>query len=329
MKIRNLLEITDKILSDSSFTIPEKQALDMVSLPVEHLFDLLACTNRIRHQNKKNTVFACSIVNAKSGRCSQNCAFCAQSSFHQTGIKTWPLMSEDDLLQRAIEMHKAGATQFSIVTSGLCMTPKELDQVCRTAEKIRKATDLNLCASLGMVSNENAHALMESGISRYHHNLETAESFFKNICTTHQFTDNIKTIENARSAGMKICSGGIAGLGESWKQRVELAFTLKALDVDSIALNFLNPIFGTRLANQPIMSPVEALKCICLFRFVNPAKDITICGGREITLQDFQSMIFAAGANGIMAGNYLTTGGRDIHSDWQMTEALDLTIKGI
>ncbi len=329
MKSRYIFEITDKILIESRFEVSEQQALDMVKTPVKDLFDLLACTNRIRHENKANKIFACSIVNAKSGRCSQNCAFCAQSSFHQTGIETWPLMQEDELLRRAVEMQKAGATQFSIVTSGLSMTPKELDRVCRTAEKIRKKTSLHLCASLGMVSKENVYALKESGIKRYHHNLETAESFFKNICTTHRFADNIKTIENARSAGMKICSGGIAGLGESWKQRAELAFTLKALDVDSIALNFLNPIPGTRLSNRPIMTPVDALKCICLLRFVNPTKDITICGGREITLRDFQSMIFAAGANGIMAGNYLTTSGRNIHSDWDMTGALGLNIEGI
>ncbi len=296
---------------------------------IEDMFDLLALTNRLRRSRKNNHVFACAIVNAKSGACSQDCAFCAQSSYHNTRIETYPLIGEEELLQRAVESQTAGATQFSMVTSGHGLKRKKIDRICRAAERIRKETDLNLCASLGMIGLEQAGQLRESGISRYHHNLETAESYFPRICTTHEYTEDIETIERVRKAGLKICSGGIMGLGETWEQRVELARTLEDLDVDSIPINFLNPIKGTRMEKRPPLPPMEALACVALFRLMHPQRDIAVCGGREIVLRDFQSLLFAAGANGIMIGNYLTTGGRDAKDDLEMIAASGLEIYGI
>ncbi|WP_051564231.1 biotin synthase BioB [Desulfovermiculus halophilus] len=293
--------------------------------PDQDLFDLLAVTNRIRRRNKQSQIFICSIVNAKSGSCSQDCAFCSQSAHHRTDIKNYPLLDEDELVSKAQESQAAGATQFSFVTSGRQLNQKEMDQVCRAAGKIRKQTDLSLCASLGMIDLEQATQLRESGVSRYHHNLETAESFFHHVCTTHEYSEDIETIHQARSAGLKVCSGGIMGLGETWEQRAELARTLRDLEVDSVPINFLHPIQGTKMESRPLVPPKVALACIGLFRLVLPKADIGICGGREITFRDLQALVFAAGANGIMVGNYLTTGGRDASHDRDMTAAMGLT----
>ena len=219
-------------------------------------------------------------------------------------------------------MAAAGATNYSVVTSGAFLSVAELDVVCEVARRLKATTDLTLCASVGLLDRDAARRLKDAGISRYHHNLETARSHFETICSTHDYDDDIRSVRMAKAAGMKVCCGGIFGMGESWAQRVELAFTLKELDVDSVPLNFLNPIPGTPLAKRPLLSPMEALKVIALYRFIHPEKDITICGGREATLNDFQSWIFAAGANGLMVGNYLTTKGRSLDMDMQMIAAL-------
>ena len=171
---------------------------------------------------------------------------------------------------------------------------------------------------MGLLKQDAAWRLKEAGISRYHHNLETARSFFDTICSTHDYEEDIETVRVAKDAGMRVCSGGIFGMGETWAQRVELAFTLKSLDVDSVPINFLHPIKGTRMGMRPLLPPMEALKIIALYRYIHPRKDITICGGREATLKDFQSWTFAAGANGIMVGNYLTTLGRNMEMDMEM-----------
>ena len=178
-----------------------------------------------------------------------------------------------------------------------------------------------LCVSIGMLDEKMAKKLVSSGISNFHHNLETARSYFNQICTTHDYDEDIETIQIAAASGLNVCSGGIMGLGETWEQRVELAFTLKELNVRSIPLNFLNPVKGTKFENRPLMSPLDALKCIALYRFIHPDKDITICGGREPVLKDFQSWVFMAGANGLMIGNYLTTKGRHTGMDLEMMDS--------
>ena len=222
-------------------------------------------------------------------------------------------------------MHASGATYYSIVTSGHSLTNEEIEQICKAVRDIKAKTDLVVCGSLGMLSEKSAKKLIESGMTRYHHNLETAESHFDKICTTHKYSEDIDTINLAINHGFNVCSGGIFGLGESWAQRVELAFTLKALDIDTIPINFLNPIAGTKMESMELVSPLDAIKIIALVRIINPEKNITICGGRETTLKDFQPWIFPAGTNGLMIGNYLTTSGRDITMDIDMIEAYGLT----
>ncbi|MBU4415015.1 MAG: biotin synthase BioB, partial [Proteobacteria bacterium] len=249
------------------------------------------------------------------------------SAHHKTGIESYPLLDKEKMVNNSILMEKAGATKYSMVTSGHSLSDGEIDSIGHTAEEINKKTDLSVCASLGQLTEPMAIKLKEMGVTTYHHNLETARSYFDQICTTHDYDEDIQTVKIAKSAGLRVCSGGILGLGETWAQRVELAFTLKELDVDSIPINFLNPIPGTRMENRSLIPPMEALKSIAIFRFINPDKDITICGGREKTLGDFQSWIFMAGANGIMIGNYLTTKGRSAEMDIDMIRQIDLSIE--
>jgi len=321
---KTLIRITENVLRDIKISISYEEACELAALPDDNTTDLIACANKIRNKYKKNNVFTCSIINAKSGFCSEDCAFCAQSAHHKTEIDTYPLLSEEELIDNAIRMHEAGATRYSMVTSGYMLTEKEIESISNAAAIIKKKTDLSVCVSLGMLTEPMILQLKESGVTTCHHNLETARSYFDQICTTHDYDEDIETIKLAKSAGLKVCSGGILGLGETWEQRIELAFTLKELDVDSIPINFLNPIPGTRMENRPLLPPMEALKSIALFRLINPGKNITICGGREITLRDYQSWVFMAGANGLMVGNYLTTQGRSIKMDMNMIKEMGL-----
>ena len=322
---KTIADITEEIVEDPENAVSYELACELAMVP-DSIMDLVTCAGKIRHKYKKNKVFTCAIINAKSGLCSEDCAFCAQSVHHKTGVKTYPMVREEVIVKQALRMQEAGATNFSVVTSGFALDQKEIETVTRAAAAIKQRTDLTLCGSLGGLTEALARQLKESGISNYHHNLETSRSHFHEICTTHDYDDDVRTIKLAQSAGLRACTGGILGMGESWEQRVELAFTLKALDVDSIPLNFLNPIFGTRMENRPLLPPMEAMKAIALFRIINPEKDITICGGRERTLKDFQSWVFPAGANGLMIGDYLTTAGRNSGMDIEMINEMGLII---
>jgi len=324
---KKLTTLTEKIITDENFKISAEEALYLTEIPDRDIFDLIACANKIRRHYKGDAVVTCSITNAKSGLCSEDCAFCAQSVHHRTNISTYPLLGEEELVAKALDLYARGATEYSMVTSGYMLNDEEIEVICRAARRIKEMTGMIICSSLGILTYDRAKKLKESGITNYHHNLETARSFFSHICTTHDYEDDVETVRVAKEVGFRVCSGGILGMGESWEQRVELALTIRELDVDSIPINFLNPIEGTRMEGRPLLSPREALKCIALFRFINPKKDITICGGREVTLRDLQGLIFAAGANGFLIGNYLTTLGRDIESDIKLIEDLGLVTR--
>lgn len=318
-----IAHVTDALIHDAETSISLDEASQLARRPPEETPDILLASHKVTQRFKKGKIFTCSIINAKSGACSEDCAFCAQSASHDTGITPHPLLETDEMIAHAESMWQAGATRYSIVTSGLRLPRSEVDSIAETAATIRRGTGLGLCASLGTLSDTMATALKEGGVTTYHHNLETAESFFDEICTTHPYTLDVDTVKLAKSVGFRVCSGGIMGLGETWEQRVELAFTLQKLDVDSIPINFLNPIPGTRLAHRTPLSPWEALRTIALFRLINPDKDITICGGREMTLKDYQSWVFFAGANGIMVGDYLTTQGRNVDTDMAMIRDME------
>jgi biotin synthase len=320
-----ILSTAERILKEPGHAVSSEEACKLAALSEAHPVDFFVCAHKIRTQYKGNRVFACAIINAKSGLCTEDCAFCAQSSHHRAQIEIYPLKSEAELIGHALRMREAGATKYSPVTSGYALTEDEMDRITRVAASITSTTDLKVCASLGMLTESAARRLKASGVSRYHHNLETARSHFDQVCTTHDYDEDVETVRVAKAAGLEVCSGCIMGLGETWEQRVELAMTLRDLDVDSIPINFLNPIAGTRMEKRPLLSPMEALRCVALFRFMHPHRDITICGGREVTLKDFQSWVFLAGANGLMIGDYLTTKGRSAAMDIEMIEAMGLS----
>ncbi|MBD3270925.1 MAG: biotin synthase BioB [Elusimicrobia bacterium] len=288
------------------------------------LCDLMHEANRVREHAFGNTIKFCSIINARSGRCSEDCRFCAQSSHYGAQVAEFPLVSLDDMVSRGKQAYGQGARGFSIVTSGRSVETDE--DFNRIAEAISRLGTNNryTCASLGMISEEKARHLKEKGLTKFHHNLETSPSFFSSICSTHTIDEKKETISNAKKAGLQVCSGGIFGLGETWEQRIEMAFALKELGVDSIPINFINPIPGTPFETNPLLNPRDALRIIAVFRFIFPEKDIIVCGGREQTLRDLQALMYYAGANGTMLGNYLTTAGRKPEEDLQMAQDLGL-----
>jgi biotin synthase len=266
-------EMSERALSGEGITEP--QALRIAQYTREELFDLMGVANQVRQEFHGSGVKLCGIVNAKSGRCSEDCAFCAQSSHHKTDTKKSGLATKVRILTAAKKAAKDGAREFSIVTSGKSLSQKELARVAETLGGI-KALGLATCASLGILSLEALEMLAEAGLDKYHHNLETSRSFFPTVCTTHSYEEDIQTVVAARDAGLAVCSGGIFGLGESKRDWVELASTLRELDVDSVPLNFYNPVKGTKLGKLPLLPPLAALRIIVIFRLVMPGRDIVI-----------------------------------------------------
>lgn len=312
-----LAHLADRLITGEMLTADE--ALELTTLRGSDRYTLFLAASRVKEHYVGTRISLCSIINAKSGRCPENCAFCAQSAHHCTDIPVYPLVDEESLVSGAISAERSGSSCYGIVTSGTSIGPgEELERICRALRRIRRDTGIMPSCSLGIIDRETATALRAAGAATYHHNLETARSFFPQICTTHDYDEDLATVRVAKEAGMAVCSGGIFGLGETAAQRIELALTLRELAVDSVPLNFLNPIEGTRLAGSSCITPQECLVTIALFRLLLPDRKITICGGREHNLRDLQSWIFFAGASGTMIGNYLTTSGRNREDDLRM-----------
>lgn len=286
----------------------------------ELLENLLQEASFIRQSNFGNTVELCSILNAKSGACSENCKFCAQSVCYNTEIQTYPILDSNKILETAREINKTKIKHFSLVTSGDKLSKSDFKKICFAIKKIKQNTSLKVCASIGVCGDEEFGELKSSGLDRYHHNLETSENYYSQICTTHTWINRYNNILRAKDAGLEVCSGGLFGIGESWQDRIELALAIKKLNVDSIPINFLSPIKGTPLENQKILTEDEALRIIILFRLIMPNKTIRICGGRPIIFKEKQDMLFRAGANALMTGNYLTTSGINYESDIKAIE---------
>ncbi len=303
--------------------IDKRFALNLSTLQGHEIFELFTLSNSIRINSRGNKVDLCSIVNAKSGTCPEDCSFCSQSAQSRANIKTYPLLTKEEVLEAAISAKKQGVKRFCIVTSGKKTSSKDIEQICNFVSEIKKI-GLLPCATLGMLNASELKDLKDAGLHRYHHNLETSETFFKEICTTHTYREKIKTIETAKFLGLSICSGGIFGLGESWEDRIDMAFALKEIKIDSVPINFLTPISGTPLGNKDTLRPLEALKIIAIYRLILPECEIRVCGGRPTTLRDLNSYIFLAGADGLLIGNYLTTSGRDPKKDLQMIQDLGL-----
>ena len=321
-----ILEVGNRILAGGEIT--QDEALRLSNAEGSDIQFLSAMANKIREKYVGEKVDLCSIISAKTGKCSEDCAFCAQSAHHNTNINTHEFLDIETIVARAKKMEKAGAHHFDIAISGLGLREDDaiFNQILNAFKRILEETKLELCACLGTLTEGAANQLKEVGVTRYNHNLETARSFFPEIVSTHTYEERVKTIQVVKAAGLEVCCGGIVGLGETPEQRIELAFTLKELDVDAVPINVLNPIKGTKLEGKIPLQPMEILKIFALFRFILPSKNIRYAGGRETNLRDLQALGLSAGINGMLIGNYLTTFGRAIEEDKQMIRDIGLQI---
>jgi biotin synthase len=282
------------------------------------LTDLISLANKARQDFIGSNLELCSIMNAKSGLCSQDCKFCAQSVRHPTGITNYPLKNKEEMVEQALRAKDIGAERFDIVTSGDRLSKEELNVIADAIWEITNKVGIKMCASLGKLNDDEFLLLKKAGLGRYHHNLETSSGYFAKIVTTHTFGDRINTIKAAKKAGLEVCSGGIIGMGETLNDRIDLALALKELDVDSVPMNILVPVKGTALEALNPLSGSEAIKTIALFRIILKNKIIKIAAGRESVLKDFQALAFMAGANGMLIGGYLTIKGRDVDEDMRL-----------
>jgi biotin synthase len=300
---------------------------ELFSLTAAGLWPRLGEASLLRDRHFGSRVSFCVISNAKSGLCSEDCAFCSQSARAKSQVDHYPLLSQEKLVAAARQAYTAGASRFSLVTAGRGVaSPREQSAILAAVAAIKAAVPIRVCASLGIVDRGFLMELKAAGLYRFHHNLETAASFFPRICTTHSFAERVATIEAAQAAGLTVCAGGIFGLGETLAQRWEMAQVLKTLGVDAIPLNFLHPLAGTPLAHRPLLDPLTALKIVCAFRLTFPERSLIICGGRQVTLRSLAPLLFAAGADALMTGDYLTTQGRLPDDDRQMLADLGLDL---
>jgi biotin synthase len=268
-----------------------------------------------REKNNDNNVELCAIYNAKSGKCSEDCVFCAQSAHYRTEVMVSDIPGIDSVLSYAEMVQSYGVKHFSLVTSGKGISDKDLDRLLIIYRKLQEQTELSLCASLGIITLEQARKLKDGGVNRYHHNLEAGEHYFPRICTTHTYKERLNTIKNAQKAGLEICAGGMVGLGESIEDRIELALILEKLSIKSIPLNVLMPVKGTPMQNNAIMTDSDFLRTVALFRYINPEATIRFAGGRTLFNIKTQMQSLKTGFNGMMVGNYLTQEGMEIKSD--------------
>jgi len=290
------------------------------------ILDLLSGANRIREKFKGNKIHLCSIVNAKAGACSENCSFCAQSSFYQTGSPKYGFVDPEPVQDAAEEANQNGVTAVGLVAAwkGLNEGPM-LDEVCDRIRELKAGGKTRPDASLGIIKSQKvADRLKDAGLECYGHNLESSRRFFPQTCTTHNYDDRLETIGYLKKAGIKICSGGIIGMGETREDRCDLAFSLKEIGANVVPINILNPIKGTPFENNAPLPVMEILKTIACFRFILPRREIMIAGGRTVNLRDAQSMVFMAGASALMVGNYLTTLNQPVEKDLQMLKDLGL-----
>jgi biotin synthase len=312
----------EKSMSDSIGVVD----LDaIIAWPQDELFVLFAAADQVRRANFSNSVDPCSLMNIKSGGCSEDCAFCSQSGHNHANVAVRDLASVQDIIVAGRAAHEKGLT-FCVVSSGRRLQNKEIRTVAGALAELGASGVGELHASLGILTEEEFRLLKAAGVVCYNHNLETSRRYYGRIVTTHAYDDRVATVKAAKRAGLKVCCGGIFGMGETWEDRKSLCWELKCLDVDTIPINFLMPIAGTRL-KPPQESPMDFLRIIALFRLAHPHRTIKVCGGRELNLGKLQSLIFLAGANGYVSGDYLTTKGDSIQSDDEMITMLGLVKK--
>ncbi len=286
--------------------------------------ELYQAADQIRRHFHGDHFDLCSIINAKSGNCSENCRFCAQSARHHTGVDTYTVIAEDEAMAQARDNDQHGVHRISLVTSGRSLAPETVAELSHLFAKMAEETSMLFCASAGLLDEQIASDLYAAGVRRYHCNLEASKNYFPKVCTTHTWAEKVATLQLARNTGMSLCSGGIIGMGESMEDRLDMAFELRELEVLSIPINILTAIPGTPLAELAPLSVDEVLTTVALYRFINPLAVIRMAGGRQ-QLGDEQYRCFSAGANGAIVGNYLTTTGSGIQGDLEQLSSLGFT----
>jgi len=310
--------------------VSEEEAYKLAEAPVDAVVD---AADEIREQNMGDGVDTCSIVNAKSGGCAEDCGFCAQSAHFDTDVDRYGYLEPEEILDAAKRAEADGANRFGIVVAERGIDsekrPEEFEKVLESVRLIRDETDIEPDASLGLITEEEAERLVDAGLEHFNHNIETASSFFDNVVTTHDFEDRVRAIEVAQEAGMHVCAGVIFGMGEDAEHRVEAALALRDLDVDTVPINILNPVPGTPFEDYSKITVEEILQGVALYRFVMPEKVIRLTGGREENLKDKQGEVLRAGANGLLIGDYLTTEGQDAESDEEMIESVGMQIEDV
>lgn len=314
MKVK---ELKEKVLNGK--LIGKEEALFLAK--EAPLKELTEAANEIRKHFCENKFDICTIINGKSGKCSENCKFCAQSSFYDTHIKEYSLLDSKAIVKEAKYNDERGVLRFSIVTSGRKLSDKEIDSVCESIKEINKNTSVSVCGSFGLLSEEQYKKLKEAGLTRVHNNLETSRKNFKNICTTHTFDEKVQAIKNAKNAGLNICSGGIMGLGETMEDRIDMALELRELGVLSIPVNILNPIKGTPFENNKLLTNDEICRIVAVYRFLIPRGAIRLAGGRGLLVDKGESC-FLSGANAAISGDMLTTSGITIKEDMNLLKKI-------
>lgn len=311
-----LNNIKDRIIQGALITKQEALLLSQYSAN-----ELAACANEIREVFCHNQFDLCSIINGKSGRCSENCKYCAQSIHYNTNIEEYDLLNIERIVEEAKHNDQKGVERFSIVTSGRALSDTQLDYICQVDQAIQQSCKLSICASHGLLRFDQFQRLKAAGVTRYHNNLETSRRYFPSVCTTHTYDDKIDAIHAARQAGLDICSGGIIGMGETMEDRIDLALTLRELNITSIPMNILSPIPGTPFAHMTPIQDNDVIKTIAIFRFILPSAMIRLAGGRG-RFQDKGKQLFISGANAAITGDMLTTQGISIDDDKRMLTEL-------
>lgn len=292
----------------------------------EDLGDLTRYADMIRDHFCGNQFDMCTIINGKSGLCSENCKFCAQSSHYNTGSKVYSLLSEEEILADAKKNADQGVMRYSIVTAGKSLSDGEVDRMCQIIRRIKEEVHISVCVSFGLLKEDQFRRLKEAGAERVHNNLEASENFFPSVCTSHSFSDKVQAIRAAQAAGMDVCSGGIMGLGESIEDRIDMALSLRDLGIESIPVNMLNPIPGTPMEKYEGLDEKEMQRIIAVYRFILPKAFIRLAGGRGL-MSDKGKACFMSGANAAISGDMLTTAGITVDKDKKLLEELDYMIK--
>lgn len=319
----SLSDLTQQILSGYRL----KRGDDLELFKTSDLEALEKGAGAIQKRYRKNHVDLCSIINGRSGRCPEDCKYCAQSTYHAADIKEYDFLPKEEIYAAAKKNQEAGLNRFAVVTAGRALTGAEFDKAIAAFELMHQELSIGLCASMGFLSAEQFRRLKKAGVTSYHHNIETSQRFFPFICTTHTYDDKIREIKLAQSEGMRVCSGGIIGMGETWDDRLDMAISLSELNIRSIPINVLMPIPGTALEHQPRISGADAMRTIAFFRYINPEADIRLAAGRKV-LPKNGAVAFRSGASATITGDMLTTSGTTIKGDFAILKSLGLSNDG-